>query len=376
MIIAHVDVFPLNLPMKRSLSTSGGKVGDKARGAPHVYVRVRDREGVEGWGEARPSHRWSYETVESVVSTIRNYFAPRLIGMKVQDLQSVHRMMNGEIKGGVNTGQPIAKAAVDTALHDLIGRRENKTLPGLWMAPDRDFIHLSWLISTTDPDEAAIQAGKAKEEGYRGVDVKIGLDPVTDQSVLEAVKTAAPDLFFRVDANQAYTLSQAICMSRWLEKLGVDVFEQPLAANNLPGHAELRRKTHLPVALDESVWTSADFIQALRLEACDAVVIKCTKMGGVYGAKRCGEMVREAGLDLLGGGLTESGLGLAFSAHLFNYLEIMTPVDLNGPFFLAEDPLAEGPILCEGGEVRLPGGSGVGCVIDVDRLSEFRKEVT
>ncbi len=361
--------------MKRSFSISGGQVGEKEVGAPHIYLRVTDEEGVEGWGEARPSPRWSYETLESVVTTLRRYLAPQLIGVDPEDLRRVHRLLDGEIKGGIGVGQPIAKAAVDTALNDLNGRRSQKCLSQLWMAPFSEKISLSYLISTPDPEQAAAMAGQAREEGYRGIDVKIGLDPSKDIEILEAVKATAPGLFFRVDANQAYTLSQAVRLGRRMEQLGVDVFEQPLAANDWTGHAQLRRKLDLAIALDESIWSPRDVIHALQLEACDTVVIKCTKMGGLDRAKRSGEIAREAGLDLLGGGLTESGLGLAASAHLFNYLEIVTPVDLNGPFFLKEDPLTVGPELRKGGEVRLPEGPGIGCEVDPDRVAMFQREV-
>jgi muconate cycloisomerase len=372
--ISRIDVFPLRLPMKQNFLISGGSVGGVAQGAPHVYVRVVDDQGGEGWGEARPSHRWSYETLESVVTTLRRYIAPALAGAEVEDLQGVHRIMNREIKGGLDAGQPIAKAAVDMALHDLIGKRRGLRLSGVWMGSFRDRIRLSYLISTPDPMEAAKKARQAREAGYLGVDVKIGLDPRRDVDVLEAVKAAAPDLFFRVDANQAYSLSQAVRLAKRMEVLGVDVFEQPLPAGDLLGHAELRRKVHLPIALDESVWTPGDVIRAIRLEACDTVVIKSTKMGGLSGARRCGEIAREAGLDLLGGGLTESTLGLAASAHLFNYLEIETPVDLNGPFFLEEDPVKEGPEVLEGGEVRLPDAPGIGCVVDTAEVKRFLEE--
>lgn len=374
MKISRIDVFPLRLPMKQNFLISGGSVGGVDQGAPHVYVRVVDDEGWEGWGEARPSHRWSDETLETVVTTLRRYIAPALTGVEAEDLQTVHQIMNREIKGGLDAGQPIAKAAVDMALHDLIGKRRGIRLSGLWMGSRRETLRLSYLISTSDPMEAAKKARQAREAGFYGVDVKIGLDPRRDVDVLEAVKATAPDLFFRVDANQAYTLSQAVRLAKRMEILGVDVFEQPLPAGDLFGHAELRRKVHLPVALDESVWTPGDVIRAIRLEACDTIVIKCTKMGGLSKAKRCGEIAREAGLELLGGGLTESTLGLTASAHLFNYLEIDTPVDLNGPFFLKEDPVKEGPQISEGGEVRLPDAPGIGCRVEVADVERYRSE--
>jgi len=368
--ITDIEVYPLRLPMKTSFAISGGTVGSPNDGAPHVYVRVATDGGVEGWGEARPSHRWSCETLETVTSTIAGYLKPALLGAEVSDLQAIHALMNKEIKPGISGGQPIAKAAVDMALHDAIGRERGCRLPELWFAGFRPELKLSYLISTASPEEAGRKAADAAAKGYRGLDVKLGLRPDADFDILEAVKGAAPNLFLRADANQAYNLQQAAKLAREMERIGVDVFEQPLRADDLHGHAQLRRKTDIPIALDESIWTTGNLMQAIRAEACDTVVVKVTKMGGLTGARRCGELAREAGLGLLGGGLTESRLALTASAHLFRYLRIEDPVDLNGPLFLADDPVASGPRI-EEGDVVLPDRPGIGCEISAEKLELY-----
>ncbi|GAB2694536.1 mandelate racemase/muconate lactonizing enzyme family protein [Paenibacillus thermoaerophilus] len=373
--ISAIDVFPLRLPMKQTFRTSRGTVGDESAGAPHVYVRVTGDNGAVGWGEARPSPRWSYETPESVCSAIENYIRPALVGQRADDLAAVHRIMNREIAGSLHPGQPIAKAAVDTALHDLIARSCNLPVAGLWQSGSPHPVRLSYLISTTDPEEAARKAREAVAEGYSGVDVKIGLNPANDLDIVAAVKREAPNLFFRVDANQAYRLPQAVQLAKGLERIGVDVLEQPLPANQLLAHAELRRKVSIPIALDESVWSPSGVLEALRSEACDTIVIKLTKMGGLRGARLCGEIARESGLGLLGGGLTESKLGFVASAHLFRYLELTDPVDLNGPMFLKDDPV-EGDWPIRNGEAVLPEGPGIGCRISDAKLRQYAASAT
>ncbi|MEH7382295.1 mandelate racemase/muconate lactonizing enzyme family protein [Bacillus sp. JJ1533] len=374
MMIKDLEVIPLSLPMKQSFQISGGTVGDSNQGAPHVYVKIVSEDGIEGWGEARPSHRWSYETIETVVSTIQKYIKPLLIGKKADDLTTIHEIMDKEISSGISMGQPICKAAVDMALYDLIGKSSNKTLSELWLGKPKGHIDLSFLISTRNIDEAAKKARFARENGFKAVDVKIGFNVDFDMEVLEAVKAEAPNLFFRVDANQGYTLPEAIKAGRKMENIGVDVFEQPLKANDLLGHRELRRKTFVPIALDESIWSPSDVLQAIRLEACDYAVIKLTKMGGITGSKLAGEIAKEANLGLLGGGLTESTLGLTSSAHLFNYLGINLPSDLNGPFFLADDPI-QNKTSIETGAISLPSGDGIGCVIDPRKLEIYQIQV-
>lgn len=355
--------------MKAEFSIAGGVVGDAAMGAPHVYVRVRAGD-VCGYGEARPSPRWSAETPESVAAAVGRYFAPVMVGHDLDDIEELERTMKGEVADGPTIGQPIAKAALATALCDAFARAADLSLSGLWQRRAPRTVALSRLVTTRDPDEAAQLAAQAKREGYEGVDLKIGFGLAVDIPLLEAVAEQMRGLFLRVDANQAYTQADAVVMARRMEKLGVDVFEQPLAAGDLAGHAALRRRVSIPVALDESVWSECDVMNAIRQESCDAIVVKLTKMGGPRRAVRCGEIARAAGLSLLGGGLTESSIGFVASAHVFHALDIASPVDLNGPFFLADDPCAP-HVTLQGGRAHLPAGPGHGCELDVEKLSLF-----
>ena len=374
MYITEIDVFPLNLPMLQNFSISGGQVGNKNAGAPHVYVRIRTADGTEGWGEARPSHRWSYETIESVVSTIRNYFTDTLKGVNIYHIDEIHKIMDQQISSGITRGQPIAKAAVDMAVLDVIGKKNKQAISTTWLSKQQNEIDLSYLISVKDIEEAAEKAHIAKSEGYMGVDVKIGINPEKDIAILTTIKAIVPDVYFRVDANQAYGLKEAMYLAKAMEEIGVDVFEQPLVAADLLGHAKLREFTTIPIALDESIWTPADVARAIQMQACDVVVIKVTKMGGLSGAKRCGEIARAAGMDLLGGGLTESSLGLYASAHLFHALDITTPVDLNGPLFLKDDPSKVKAII-KNGKVSLPDGYGIGWEVDEEKLKEYSIDI-
>lgn len=372
--ITDIDVFALNLPISQNFSISGGLVGNKHEGSPHVYVKISTTDGTEGWGEARPSHRWSYETIESVVTTIKTYFVKSLKGVSIFNLDEIHKIMDQQISSGLTRGQPIAKAAIDMAAMDIIGKIHKQPLTNTWLSKHETTIDLSYLISVSSTEAAAEKAYLAKAQGYSGLDVKIGIDPLKDIKILQTIKDIAPDLYFRVDANQAYHLKESMYLSKAMEEIRVNVFEQPLVAGDLIGHAKLREFTTIPIALDESVWTPTDVAHAIQMQACDAIVIKATKMGGISQAKRCGEIAKAAGLDLLGGGLTESSLGLYASAHLFHALDITTPVDLNGPLFLEDDP-SKIKAIVKDGKVSLPDGYGIGWEVDEQKLTEYLIEI-
>ncbi len=368
-----LTIYETALPLRQPFQISGGVVANPSLGAPHIYVRIESDEGVVGWGEARPSHRWSYETAESVFTTLRDYLAPVIVGAEIDDAELVRKSMERVIAKGITTGQPIAKAAVDTAIHDLLARSVGRPMSFLWGRRPPSNISLSYLITTEDPAELERKVASARAEGFHGVDVKLGFGLSTDLALIEALEPHVAGLFVRVDANQGYSLSEARTIGRRLARLGANVFEQPLQADDLHGHAQLRRLVDVPIALDESIWTAAGVAEASRREACDAVVVKLTKMGGPSGAKLAGDVARACGLDVLGGGLTESTIGLAASAMVFDAIGIQRPVDLNGPFFLADDPVTPKGRIADG-VYHLPAGEGLGCVIDEERIAPWTRQ--
>jgi muconate cycloisomerase len=151
------------------------------------------------------------------------------------------------------------------------------------------------------------------------------------------------------------------------------VLEQPLPANDLAGLRRLRTAVDVPLALDESVASGADLLAAIRQEALDVLVIKVAKMGGLYPARRIMEVAQEAGLELLGSGLTETRLGLAAGAALFSAFGVTHPVDLNGPQFLSDDPVANGPRVVDG-MIHLPEGPGLGVTLNDEKVARYRQE--
>src|ERR1043166_7567530 len=166
MRIESVDVFPCRLPFRGTFKKAGGQIGKPGERVPHIFVRIRDEDGFEGWGEARPSRFWSYETEESVTTTLRNYLAPAVVGQSVFDVASVQRIMNGEIAGSVTVGQPIAKSAIDTALHDLICKRLQVTLRKFVAANPHETIILSWTVTGSTLPELERSVAQGRKAGY------------------------------------------------------------------------------------------------------------------------------------------------------------------------------------------------------------------
>lgn len=372
--IALIEVFSLKLPFVTEFKISRGSVGGPAAGAPHVYIRITADTGDVGWGESRPSPRWSYETQESVVTTIRKYLAPVLIGMDAGDFDAIHAAMDREIAPGITVGQPVAKSGIDMALQDLNARRAKVPLHTFLQAVPPSMVRLSYLVSVDSPEKAEKATAEARAAGYKGFKVKIGMQPSLDVDILKAVKSAADGAYLWADANQAYTVEDAIELSRQMADMGCDVLEQPVAANDFLGLAELVDRAAVPIAVDETVFSVGDLDQLIRMKALNALVIKVSKMAGLTGARKCIERALDSGIWLLGSGLTETRLGLTASAHLYAAFGVEIPVDLNGPQFLADDPVGDGVSLNRA-VVSLSGAPGIGVEIDEAKLQEFASQV-
>ena len=259
--------------------------------------------------------------------------------MDEYNLSGIHQKMNYLIAPGVVTGQPIAKSAIDMALYDLISKKANLPLYKFLGSSEQTEVKLSAIISAKNPDEAIKRAKKVMKDGFTGIKIKAGINPDYDLDIIKSVSEISGNVFLVVDANQSWSMNTTIRMCKQLANTNVRYIEQPLLANDILGYAQLVNRCELPIALDESIFTAQDLINHIRLNAISALVLKVSRSAGIYNAYHIGRIAIDSGITLLGGGLTESILGLTASAHLFAALGITTPVDLNGNQFLQNDPV-------------------------------------
>ncbi|NOZ32675.1 MAG: mandelate racemase, partial [Alphaproteobacteria bacterium] len=153
MKIERIEVFPIRLPLKSVLTLARGVSRTLEEGKQIAVVRITADDGTVGWGEAGPSRRWSAETIHSVTSTISHYLAPALIGRDPFDIAGLHAVMNTELAPGLDPGQPIAKAAIDIAIHDLICRKLDIPLQAWLGGKPSSGVELARLVSAAGPDD-------------------------------------------------------------------------------------------------------------------------------------------------------------------------------------------------------------------------------
>jgi muconate cycloisomerase len=363
--IARVETFPVALPTLANFAVSGGSVARAGEPSIRVLVKVTADDGTFGWGEATPIPSWTYETLESITSTIDRYLAPVAIGIPVWDFDRLTRAFDRAINRGFSIGMPLAKAAVDVAVYDLLGKALGLPVYALLGGKRVETIQLAWIVSTEGPGGAEASVAEGRGRGYRAFKVKIGLHGERDDvHTVEWVRAAAgEDAFLWVDANQAYTVDVALRVARELEHLGVAAFEQPLPANDIDGLRRVRERSPIPIALDESLRHPTDLATFVKLGAIDVAIAKVQRNGGLTLSRRLCQYAQDSGVRLMGSGLTDSDVGLAASLHLFATFGIDTPVDLNGRQFVTS-AYARTTVQVEGGDAQVPTRPGLG--VDVD----------
>jgi L-alanine-DL-glutamate epimerase-like enolase superfamily enzyme len=363
--ITRVEVFPISYPVAAHFKflSKGGR--------PSVFVKITCENGAAGWGQSVPIPTWSYETTESVVSTIERYLAPVLLGRDPFDTAGAHAAMNRAISPSFSTGMPIAKAGVDLALHDLAGRLRNQSVAEVWGRKPLARLTLSWTVnpSSLEETERLVEEGRAR--GYRHFNTKVAPDPKFDLELCRRVRKLAPDCFLWADANGGYDLETALAVAPRLADAGVNVLEQPLPANRLTGYRELKKQGALPIIMDEGVVSSVELVEFIRLGLLDGVAMKPARTAGLWDARRQVEIVQEAGLMFLGSGITDPDVALAAALQLYCGYGLKYPAALNAPQFLTGSYLRK-PLVVGKGEIEFPAGAGLGVEVDEVRVRRER----
>ena len=365
--ITHVDVYPTAVGMKDVFNIGTGFVGDASSAGDHVFVKITTDDGYVGWGEQRALPSWSYETTESITTTIRHHIAPLLFGHDPLNLNQIRAEIYQALKPAVSNGHPFAKAAVDIALHDLLGRILGVPVHTLFGGKRHDTLPLCYALSIDTPEIMGLKAQALFPCSC--FKVKVAGVPGEDEERLRAVHAAAPDARLWIDANQSYTPSNALeLLKRVADIREIYCMEQPVASQDWFGMKRVREDATIPIAIDEGCFTYFDLAKIARLECADAVVLKVCKSGGLTGCLKSVPIAEANSLELLGSGLTEAGIGFIASVHLFSILDLVLPAELNAPAFL--ETMAVNDIQIHDHVVTVPDAPGLGVTPDEDFINE------
>jgi L-alanine-DL-glutamate epimerase-like enolase superfamily enzyme len=341
-------------------------VGDfkffKSGRRPSLLVRLTDLDGAQGCGQAVPVESWTYETAETVESTLEHYLAPAILGADPADLADVHARMERAIRPSFSIGQPLAKAAIDLACHDLWGKQVRRPVCELLGRKPAEEIKLSWTVNAASLELARAQLERGRAAGYDSFNVKVGppQTPEYDRQLVRAVREFAPRGFHWADANTGYELADALRMARELADAGFRALESPLPPNRIRDYQALKKQDALPILMDEGIVSSVEAEEFAALGMMDGIAMKVARCGGLWHAARITDMLHERSLELFGSGLTDPDLSLAASLHLFAAAGLTRPAALNGPQFLEGHGATDARLRPDGDLLKVPTGHGLG----------------
>lgn len=308
-----------------------------------VWVKVRDADGLEGWGEAAPSKFYG-ETADTVMAAVTS-FAPLLESANGWSLEAIERSLELALRWNA-----AARCAVSAALHDLHGKRLGVPLWKLWGLDAGAAPQSSFTIGIA-PDEETLRSRVREAADYPILKVKLGTP--RDTETIRLVRKEAPNAILRVDANAAWTPKYAIQMMDTLVQCGVEMLEQPLPPHDIAGLKFIRERSPIPVFADESCLVATDIPRLA--DAVDGVNIKLMKCGSLREALRMIAVARAHNLKVMCGCMVETTLGIAAAAQFSPLLDY---VDLDGAALLSDDPFS-GPGIPKG-IVKLSDAPGLG----------------
>lgn len=336
-----------------------------------IMLVETDVDGVTGWGEcvAGETPYYGPETTETAWHILREFVWPAMKGREFETAQEVWGMLT-RIRG-----HNMAKGAAEAAIWDA--EAKVKGLP-LWklIGGTRTEIACGVSIGIKETlDELLATVRKELEAGYQRVKIKI--KPGWDAGPVARLRQEFPRARLMVDANSAYGPGDDALLKQ-LDGYYLMMIEQPLAWDDVYGHAALQKKLKTPICLDECIRTEEQAREAIELGACRIINIKLGRVGGYTAARRIHDLCQKHSVPVWCGGMLESGIGRAHNIALSTLGNFTLPGDVTASRrYWQEDIIEPEVTVTPQGTIRVPQGSGIGYTPVMDRIEKHtvRKEL-
>lgn len=380
-MIDRIEIFvtALTTRVQRIFSSGSYDTGplERVLGKP-VLVKIH-ADGVTGLGHIRPISPGHFvaDTTQSVVAAIKEVYGPALLGKSIFDIEAINEIFTLRLNGN-----PAARATLDIALYDAVGKALKTPVHNLIGGCCQPRIPLEWSVSMAD--DVAVMIAEAKravdEFGIRVLCLKMADRRGWRRDVknFEAVRKAVgPDVMIGIDPNAGWTLADALSAIAEIRKMDLGYIEQPIERRDLAGMAEIRRAADgVPVMADEGIFTLQDAHALAQARACDAYCIKLYKLGGITPARKIAGIAEAANIQLNCGGLaTQSQLEAAAGAHFYASIPAARMMGA-AEFVLGLNAVSKDPICVESdfvlrdGHVEVPRGPGLGIGLDEAALKK------
>ncbi len=360
MLIEHISLAHLSMPLVSPFETSFGRTTDREC----ILITLRS-EGLTGLGEcvADRDPGYSYETTGTAWHILKDFIAPLILGQDILDAADF------QARAAHIRGHHLAKAGVEMAFWDLLGKRDGRPLKDM-IGGVRERVDVGVSVGLQGSPEALVRAVDGYlAQGYWRVKIKI--KPGRDVGEAQAVRRAFPGLRLQVDANSAYSLETAQSLLP-LDDLDLLLIEQPLFEDDIWDHRKLQQQFRTPICLDESIVSPRHARYALEMEACRIINIKAGRAGGLSQAAAIHDLCRAKNVPVWCGGMLETGVGRASNLALASLPGFILPGDISASErYYARDITQERFSLNPDSTIDVPSAPGLGVTIDKDALKQF-----
>lgn len=338
--IVDVSVRPFDHPLEEPFEISLGV----QESASNLLVTVETASGTVGVGEGAPIPPVTGETQASAME-----IASRMGQLIEAKPVEAFREIAADLAGAFPSS-PSSRLAVETAVVDARCRELGVPMAELW-GGTTDPVETDMTVPIVGSEEARRRAADAAGRGYEHLKVKTGSGVATDVDRMLAVADGAPNAAIKVDANQGWTVSETIRFAEVMRDHGIelDLIEQPVHRDDVAGLAKASSRVPVPIAADESLFSSTDAVRLIREEAVDVLNLKLGK-AGLIDALSIVEVAKAANIELMIGCMLESAVAIHTAAHVVAGTSAFSYVDLDGNRLIAEDVTDDtGPIIDVGG---------------------------
>jgi O-succinylbenzoate synthase len=360
MKIESLTLHHISMPLVAPFETSFGRETDR-----QCILITLQADGLTGYGEcvATRDPGYNYETSGTAWHILKDFIAPLILGQDVSDAEDFQKRVEGI------RGHHLAKAGVEMALWDLLGKRDGKSLKEMF-GGTRGNVEVGVSIGIQESVSALLRTVESYlEQGYRRVKIKIKPGREVDET--SAIRRVYPDLRLQVDANSAYTLETADALKP-LDDLNLLLIEQPLFEDDIWDHRKLQAEFKTPICLDESVVSPRHARYALEMEACKIINIKPARVAGLSQGIMIHDYCRARNVPVWCGGMLETGVGRASNLAIASLPGFILPGDISASDrYYQQDITNERFVLNDDSTIDVPNGPGLGITIDEEALKQF-----
>src|SRR3984893_13864763 len=307
--IKTIEPIAVSLPMKKPVKMAGEPVTR----ADNILVRIETDDGVVGWGEAASAPTMTGETVASMMAAV-THMAPGVLKRPADDFAGAAAAMDAQMYG--NSG---AKAAIEIALHDLVGRAKGLPLHALLGGKRRERIPLLAVIGSDDAAGDLREAQERRHARYVLYKIKVGVDtPEADAArTRDICRVLGADCLISADANQGWSAEEGVRYVRAVADWGLSFFEQPVPAHDLAGMASVAAASRVLIGADEGIHSRDDIERHHAAKAAQGVSLKAIKLGGVQRVLDASRLCDRLGMNLnISCKTGESSVASAAGLHL------------------------------------------------------------